>query len=844
MQCKELRRSLLDQGLSQKGLKNVLKARLSTHLESRATAPVPRSRPVRQARVLPPWLLAANAVNVAARPAPTLDTDTRTAVALKRFTSILPDEDGIINSEFLEQILLLEVTDHDGCPIYTWSTAKICSFLKLARFTILAKIVRAKKITGNRMLGSLEYICSMCESKVPEGSDPDHSQLVYEAEVLIPAWRAALELSESGVIAGPAGGRNPRTKVMPSANDRQGRPRVSLAVSLFSILPYLHITDNIDFGLAGSAEEAHYMTLLACRERVDFSHLEQHAPRGLGHDFGAGRVVPNKHTSTVLRNGFICAVVRVLLIRVKYLRGFGKHFTKHSSHFVKAAMYQKSDRRPLGMINANESDNAGKDKVCSIISRYVPITKIGSAVVQLMRIFVFGDQKTCRVLIGHIAGTREAWKFPGIVPAFADWHAWKALFDGWFPIFFSQTHANVRGSWFNITAACKLSRKIPDEPSAKKFNTQDDHLEATTKSLFVSAYLELSGVESASACEPRVELQFPSHMDPANELHVRGWLGLLGGMIVDLHIMPFFDIAHLAAVHEPVKAKNKLVPCPFPDCIHPGFPSNTCHAFIAHQGEHLRQGDQPRQHPDDKPPQSGTPVLDYWQNIMAMGAMRAFFRETKATGDGHKMVHVLYRHLFPLYLSGNNLNYQNEVTRLLYQVCVSLSPAEAVRVMYARFVNRRGGPNNLEDDLDNEHFNRLVKMILAKLAKDRTAEACIDAVRRSLFLLGIFYEAQKSAGCWEPGQNRRRTTEDKVVDSFVRHFVQTRALALDNNEVFAQFTIKSLWPYTRFDASYARARVGAELARVRDVEADYNHQFRGPNDILLDRLMRAGGTPY
>ena len=125
----------------------------------------------------------------------------------------------------------------------------------------------------------------------------------------------------------------------------------------------------------------------------------------------------------------------------------------------------------------------------------------------------------------------------------------------------------------------------------------------------------------------------------------------------------------------------------------------------------------------------------------------------------------MHRILLPLFSVGHHTNYVNQVTRLLLEVNVSCSKKVAARLIYSRFCNPHGGPNNLPLDLKCEFENRSPKLAISELG-DNGADPILAAraVAKARFLHEVIEGNSHAIGAHIEAGKRKRRAAAKIID--------------------------------------------------------------------------------
>jgi hypothetical protein len=135
-------------------------------------------------------------------------------------------------------------------------------------------------------------------------------------------------------------------------------------------------------------------------------------------------------------------------------------------------------------------------------------------------------------------------------------------------------------------------------------------------------------------------------------------------------------------------------------------------------------------------------------------------------GDGHRLCRVLYRFIMIDYATSNSTHYLPETIRMLLQTDPKAglcSPRMSQRIMYDRFVNRKGGPNSIDIDLGNEYDNRDIKPSIVKLGEDHAKEDAAISVKQKRKLMKIRRAQFESVGARQAHRDRKVRTRKAIM---------------------------------------------------------------------------------
>jgi hypothetical protein len=150
-----------------------------------------------------------------------------------------------------------------------------------------------------------------------------------------------------------------------------------------------------------------------------------------------------------------------------------------------------------------------------------------------------------------------------------------------------------------------------------------------------------------------------------------------------------------------------------------------------------------------------------WRNSF----FKAVHKRTRM-GDGHRLCRTLNRYMLVDYATSNSTNYLPESIRSLLQTDSTsglYSPAMAQKIMFERFVNRKGGQNNIDIDLANEYDNRDIKPAIKHLGENHAKAEAKRAVRRKRTFMSIRRAQFESIGARKLLRARKVRTRKQIM---------------------------------------------------------------------------------
>ena len=109
-------------------------------------------------------------------------------------------------------------------------------------------------------------------------------------------------------------------------------------------------------------------------------------------------------------------------------------------------------------------------------------------------------------------------------------------------------------------------------------------------------------------------------------------------------------------------------------------------------------------------------VNNYGRNLLTLGMMHRYFRDSVREGDGNRVI-LAWKMFLPLFKQDGRHKYALEAFMLLAQDAALLSPRMAYQLRWGRFVNTKGGTgHNVSGDHHLEHMNKFLKQALSSVA--------------------------------------------------------------------------------------------------------------------------------
>ena len=122
-------------------------------------------------------------------------------------------------------------------------------------------------------------------------------------------------------------------------------------------------------------------------------------------------------------------------------------------------------------------------------------------------------------------------------------------------------------------------------------------------------------------------------------------------------------------------------------------------------------------------------VQAYSKNALMLTFLINYFIDARKYGDGERIL-KLYKYFLLYFKAFERTKYAFQSLHLLSQVNYLLPPSLAYELKWNRFVNNKGGMNNIELDRCLEHRNKYVKEELKSL-RGKLTEKSIDRVSKS-----------------------------------------------------------------------------------------------------------------
>ena len=167
-------------------------------------------------------------------------------------------------------------------------------------------------------------------------------------------------------------------------------------------------------------------------------------------------------------------------------------------------------------------------------------------------------------------------------------------------------------------------------------------------------------------------------------------------------------------------------------------------------------------------------MLSYQRSLLDYGMLILNFFDGISEGDGERVVRCWKFFLMHLKHNGGSSKYSLEALYLMFQINVLLSPKEAHRLVWNRFVkNKSGIAGNIPLDLQLEFFNKLVK----DAVKNQGSGASQHSINRICHSLGITSSLMTNfdrnmAVYKRPGKHIKVSTQgdlEKIVNELMLH---------------------------------------------------------------------------
>ena len=193
-------------------------------------------------------------------------------------------------------------------------------------------------------------------------------------------------------------------------------------------------------------------------------------------------------------------------------------------------------------------------------------------------------------------------------------------------------------------------------------------------------------------------------------------------------------------------------------------------------------------------------MLCYQRSLLDYGMLVLNFLDGISEGDGERVVRCWKFFLMYLKHHGRSSKYALEALYLMFQINVLLSPQEAHRLVWNRFVkNKSGIGGNIPLDLQLEFFNKLVKVAI----KNQGSGASQNSINRICHSLGITSSLMTNfdrtmAVYKRAGKHVKRSTQgdlEKIVNELMIH----KAFTCTPGRRYKYFTNVSSSLLTGFD---------------------------------------------
>lgn len=180
-------------------------------------------------------------------------------------------------------------------------------------------------------------------------------------------------------------------------------------------------------------------------------------------------------------------------------------------------------------------------------------------------------------------------------------------------------------------------------------------------------------------------------------------------------------------------------------------------------------------------------MFEYSQKLLGFGCFYLELCDAIKEGDGQRLLRC-WRYLLPIFKSSNRRNYSVEVLNMLCQYEYDLPPRQAQELIWSRFVSTHNAPGrNIEEDLHQEHLNRVVKDCIAGLGANKT-EAAVTKVGKALGTLAPVLETFDADNHVKlPSGAHRAPSWIKDRDLIVERLVQNEAFSIKEDRQHPTF---------------------------------------------------------
>lgn len=118
-------------------------------------------------------------------------------------------------------------------------------------------------------------------------------------------------------------------------------------------------------------------------------------------------------------------------------------------------------------------------------------------------------------------------------------------------------------------------------------------------------------------------------------------------------------------------------------------------------------------------------IYDYNTKLLSLGCFYLEFCDAIREGDGIR-VHRCWKYLLPIFKVAGRKNYCLEALHLLSQYEYELTPRDANKLLWSRFVNTHGtAGRNIPGDLCLEHLNRICKDAMSQKGSNQSEKSLI-----------------------------------------------------------------------------------------------------------------------
>ena len=181
-------------------------------------------------------------------------------------------------------------------------------------------------------------------------------------------------------------------------------------------------------------------------------------------------------------------------------------------------------------------------------------------------------------------------------------------------------------------------------------------------------------------------------------------------------------------------------------------------------------------------------IYDYNTKLLSLGCFYLEFCDAVHEGDGLRVLRC-WKYLLPIFKIAGRRNYCLEALHLLSQYEYELTPRDAEKLIWSRFVNTHGtAGTNIPGDLYLEHLNRICKDAVCQKGSNKSEKSLIFVGK----VLGVLnpvleqYDLQNHVAS-NPG-GHKRPNSNKDMNTLISQFTTQEVLMQIGTRKYTTFS--------------------------------------------------------